>query len=242
MTTTAFVDGSTLTAAAWFNDVDTASYAHLTSPSGTNTVAATGPASMTAYAAGQRFTFIPANTNTGATTLNITPSGSSALGAKNVFNGNAACVGGEIVASVPCTVIYDGTQFQIVNPAVTYGTKATTLTWDGSGGTSGSITLTMQKQGRFVLLKVPAVSATTGTSSTTLTSNTAIDAAFRPTTQQWIAIIGIVNNGAVVGPGGVLVVNTDGTIQIARDGAATAFTDAAAAGTTKMIAVVYSIE
>ena len=114
MTTTAFVDGSTLSAAAWANDTDTLTYNRLTTPAGTNTVTATGPASMTAYAAGQIFTFIPANTNTGATTLNITPSGGSALGAKNIFATNAACVGGEIRQNVPVMVWYDGTQFQII--------------------------------------------------------------------------------------------------------------------------------
>lgn len=114
MTTTAFVDGSTLSAASWANDVDTLTYNRLTSPAGTNTITGTGPASMTAYATGQLFSFIPANTNTGATTLNITPSGSSALGAKNVYANNAACIGGEIRANVPVFVFYDGTQFQIL--------------------------------------------------------------------------------------------------------------------------------
>lgn len=117
MTTTAFIDGSTLSAAAWANDVDTLTYNRLTTPAGTNTITGTGPASMTAYAAGQIFTFIPANTNTGATTLNITPSGASALGAKNVFATNAAMVGGEIRQNVPVMVWYDGTQFQLLASA-----------------------------------------------------------------------------------------------------------------------------
>lgn len=112
MSTTQFTDGVSLTAASWFNDVDTATYSYLTSVSGTNTIAATGPANL-AYAAGQVFRFIPAATNTGATTLNITPSGASALGAKNVFCNGAACTGGELVSGVPAVVIYDGTQFNI---------------------------------------------------------------------------------------------------------------------------------
>lgn len=114
MSSTAFVNGSTLTDADWFNDTDTLTYSRLTSVSGTNTVVGTGPVSMTAYETYQLFTFIPANTNTGATTLNITPSGGSALGAKNIFGNNAALAGGEIRASVPVLVQYDGTQFQII--------------------------------------------------------------------------------------------------------------------------------
>src|SRR6266513_530255 len=115
MTTTAFVDTVTLTAAAWFNDVDTMAYGGLTSVAGTNTVTASGPASMTAYAARQRFVFIPANNNSGATTLNITPSGGSALGAKSIFFNGAALAGNELKAGIPAMVVYDGTQFNLMN-------------------------------------------------------------------------------------------------------------------------------
>jgi hypothetical protein len=65
---------------------------------GTNTITAAVPVrgsvtmAPTAYATGLRYYFVPAATNTGATTLNI-----DSLGAKNVFAGGAACVGGEIV-------------------------------------------------------------------------------------------------------------------------------------------------
>jgi hypothetical protein len=158
VTTTSFVNGSTLSDAAWANDVDTVAYAALTSPSGTNTITATGPASMTAYAARQRFYFIPANTNSGATTINITPSGSTALGAKNIFVNGAACIGGEIRANIPCEIFYDGTQFNLIasgaKPAPTRqvflsGTSATYTTpagvrrivvreKGGGGGSAGS--------------------------------------------------------------------------------------------------------
>lgn len=69
---------------------------------------------MTAYALGQWFTFIPAATNTGAATLNITPSGASALGAKNIYQSGNPLTGGEIIANVPAYVYYDGTQFNII--------------------------------------------------------------------------------------------------------------------------------
>lgn len=81
---------------------------NLSSVAGTNTITATC-ANLTAYATGQVFRFIPANTNTGATTIAI-----SSLTAKNIFWNGAACVGGEIRQSIPVTVIYDGTQFHII--------------------------------------------------------------------------------------------------------------------------------
>lgn len=86
----------------------------LGSVAGTNTItAALTPVALAAYVSGQKFTFVPANTNTGATTINI-----DSLGAKNLFIGGAACVGGEIRQSVPVTVEYDGTQFNILGPYV----------------------------------------------------------------------------------------------------------------------------
>lgn len=114
MATTSFTDLVTLTSAAWFNYVDSAAYAYLTGVSGTNTIAATGPASMTAYAAGQRVFFIPANTNTAAATLNVTPSGGSALGAKNLFNKGVAVRSGELITGIMYEAVYDGTQYQVL--------------------------------------------------------------------------------------------------------------------------------
>ncbi len=114
MATTDFTNLITLTDAVWFDDVDKAAYAYLTGVSGTNTITATGPASLGAYAVGQKFHFLPANTNSGATTINITQSGAAALGAKNVFSSGSACTGGELVAGIPVILIYDGTQFNVI--------------------------------------------------------------------------------------------------------------------------------
>ncbi len=83
----------------------------LTAVAGTNTITATASPSA-AYAVGQSFFFIPANANTGATTINI-----NGLGAKDIFANGAACYGGELVAGIPAEVYYDGTQFNVVNPA-----------------------------------------------------------------------------------------------------------------------------
>jgi hypothetical protein len=71
----------------------------LTSVAGTNTI--TGTATPTpAYTVGQKWTFIPAVTNTGATTLNI-----SSLGAGAVQWNGAALTGGELVAGTAVTVV-----------------------------------------------------------------------------------------------------------------------------------------
>jgi len=87
---------------------------------GTNTITAVASPVITAYASGQRFVFTPANTNSGATTINI-----DGLGAKNVYLRNAACTGGELVQNVPAEILYDGTQFQIVSTGALVTTTTT---------------------------------------------------------------------------------------------------------------------
>jgi hypothetical protein len=115
MATQTYTDGVTLTAAAEFNNFDSAAYSALSGVAGTDTITATGPANYTYSATRPPVWFIPAVTNTGATTINITPSGGAALGAKNVFFNGAACVGGELIAGNVYGVSYDGTQFNIVS-------------------------------------------------------------------------------------------------------------------------------
>src|SRR5712671_5057873 len=108
MSSTVFVNAVTLTAAQWFQDVDNVAYQYLSGVAGTNTITATGPAGLGAYAAGLKFRFIPAATNTAATTINIT--GTAALGARNIFKNGAALSAGDLVIGVPVEIADDGTR------------------------------------------------------------------------------------------------------------------------------------
>jgi len=84
---------------------------YLTSVSGTNTITATASFGMSAYVTGQRFTFIAAGANTGAATLNI-----NSIGAKSITkNGATALTSGDIPSGAAVQVVYDGTQFQLLN-------------------------------------------------------------------------------------------------------------------------------
>lgn len=116
MTSAVLTDQVSKVNTAWGQDVDTAVYNYLTSVSGTNTITATGPAGLAAYAAGLKFRFIPAATNTGATTINIT--GTGALGARNIFSGGVALVGGELTIGIPVEITDDGTRFHLSGPAI----------------------------------------------------------------------------------------------------------------------------
>jgi len=97
---------------------------YLISVSGTNTITA-AVTGLAAYAAGQVFRFVAAGGNTGAVTLNI-----NALGAKAITKqGTTALVSGDIVSGSTVVVVYDGTQFQIVNQVATVASQtAATLT------------------------------------------------------------------------------------------------------------------
>lgn len=83
----------------------------LTSVSGTNAVTATAPVAMAAYVAGQRFSFVAAATNTSAATINI-----NSIGAKAITKfGTTALIAGDIISGMVCQIVYDGTQFQLLN-------------------------------------------------------------------------------------------------------------------------------
>lgn len=84
---------------------------YLTSVAGTNTITAVGAVGMTAYATGQKFTFVSAGANTGAATININSIGAKAL----TKNGATALSAGDIPSGAAVEVVYDGTQFQVVS-------------------------------------------------------------------------------------------------------------------------------
>lgn len=79
--------------------------------SGTDTYTGTMSPALSAYAAGNTFTFVVPNTNTTSCTLNI-----DGLGAKAITrDGSTALVAGDLVANSEVIVVYDGTRFQVLN-------------------------------------------------------------------------------------------------------------------------------
>ncbi len=91
--------------------------------------------------AGRSVSFIAAFANSGPTTLNV-----NGLGAKNVNRmtptGEQPCTGGEIQSSNIVTVLYDGTEFQILTPTAQFGGYGNQTTIAAAGtvdlGTVGS--------------------------------------------------------------------------------------------------------
>ena len=91
-----------------------------------NNYAITITGQTTTYAAGIAFQFKAANTNTGASTLNVNGQGTQSI----VKTDGSALVAGDIVSGAIATVMYDGTNFQLLNDS------------GGAGGTFTNITVT----------------------------------------------------------------------------------------------------
>jgi hypothetical protein len=103
---TAQADGITL------RQAQAQAFSYIASDTGgsANTYAIAPSPAIAAYVAGQQFHFIAANGSTGASTLNV-----SSLGTKNIYVQGSAISGASITTAGITSVIYDGTQFQLMN-------------------------------------------------------------------------------------------------------------------------------
>lgn len=110
---------------AAINNVATFSnYAVDTGTANNYLIAITGQ--TTTYVAGIAFQFRAANTNTGASTLNVNSQGAISI----VKTDGTALVAGDIIANGIVSVMYDGTNFQLLNDA------------GGAAGTFSNVTIT----------------------------------------------------------------------------------------------------
>jgi hypothetical protein len=77
---------------------------------GTDTLTGSMTPVLTAYAAGNQFSFVAVNTNTGAVTINI-----DGVGVKSITkNGTTALVAGDIVSGSIVVIEYDGTRWVVI--------------------------------------------------------------------------------------------------------------------------------
>lgn len=146
--------------------------ATLYTATGTNTITFSTTPTFSSYVSGQRFWIKAAGANTGAVTINV-----NSLGAKNVYKSGATALGaGDIPAANACfCVVYDGTQFQILDPVLalfgagTVSLPALTLNGDTDSGLYqiGANNYGVAMNGAKVLDIATTGLAVTGTTSTT---------------------------------------------------------------------------
>src|SRR6266850_2285176 len=104
----------------------------LSGVAGTNTVTASGNPTITALQAGQISSFVPANSNSGGVTLQIDATTAKSV-LKKSASGLVALTANDLVALCEAVVIYDGTQYQLINPAgLPTGTDGYKLTGQGA--------------------------------------------------------------------------------------------------------------
>jgi len=177
---------------------------------GTDTYVATASPALTAYAAGNLFSLVVPNTNTGASTINI-----DGLGAKAITRtGSTALVAGDMVATEIVIVVYDGTRFQLINAnSFTNLVVSGTETVGGTLGVTGVTTLT----GGLVYGGVTLTNAVTGTGKMVLDTSPTVN---NPTVTNYVE--SVVAIGTVTSSSTLSL--TNGTVQTATLTASTACT------------------
>ena len=171
--------GTVATDAVRLGQLQNFSTGTLITVAGTDTITGTVSPSLTAYTAGQIFSFVVGATNTGAVTLNI-----DGLGAKAVTRtGAIALVAGAMVTGQVALVEYDGTRFQLLDPnaftdllisgALTYGgvTLTNAVTGTGKMVLDTSPTVNNPTVTNYVE-SVVAIGTVTSSSTLSLTSGT----------------------------------------------------------------------
>jgi hypothetical protein len=154
--------GTVATDAVRLGQLQNFSTSTLITVAGTDTITGTVSPSLTAYTAGQIFSFVVGTTNTGAVTLNI-----DGLGAKAVTRtGAIALVAGGMVTGQVALVEYDGTRFQLLDPNAFTDLLVSGLLTATNVTASGLLTVTTYVE------SVVAVGTVTSSSTLSLTSGT----------------------------------------------------------------------
>lgn len=148
--------GTVASDAARLSQVQNSGTTTLISITGTDTITGTVSPTLTAYTAGQVFSFVVAATNTGAVTLNV-----DSIGVKSVTRtGAVALVAGDMVINQVAVVEFDGTRFQLIN-----GNSFSNLNVSGTLAVTGATTV----GGLTVMVNGPAFSAYSASSQSVTT-------------------------------------------------------------------------
>ena len=196
---------------------------------GTTTLTAGGnPVQLTTLTAARTYVLPTANVqdgqpitivNQGDFALTVQASGGATVATLNV--GTIKVIANKATPTVKADWIVDRIRSRT--------TVASTWTFNGSGGTTGSVNMVFEREGNFIRADLVGPIGTSGTSSTFLLSNTAIPAAFR-SASTLSAPAFIRNNGSGTTDFGVVQIISDGTFKLFRNESATAFTNASSCG------------
>jgi len=123
------------TDAVQYGQLQSNSFNNLT-VSGVDVLTANSNPALTAYTAGNAFYFVVGSTNTGAMTINI-----DSLGAKDIRRaGSTALAAGDLVTGQTALIVYNGTNFQLLNGNAFTNLRASGTLTSGSVTYSGALT------------------------------------------------------------------------------------------------------
>jgi hypothetical protein len=190
-------------------------------------------ANFTAYADGIQLTWIPANTNTGASTINV-----NGLGVLNIVHPDGSVLfPGEITANQPVQILLKGGAFELLSAIHLSGVFVPV--WSGYAA-SPSTPASYRRSGNLVALSF-SVLATSTTTSLILTNLPALITPYYANTQK-IPCLGMIDNGAnvttistaqVVGPPPI------GAITFFKDASGTLWTAGGNKGSNGFLTLVY---
>ena len=182
-------------------------------------------ANFTSYVAGTVIYWVPSNTNTGNSTLDV-----NGLGALSIVNPDGSnVIPGAIVANQVTTVAISGGKFVLLsstNPVITNGSFTGTAT--GFSGTAPTTTVYWSRFSNWVFL---AVSSISGTSNATTFSLTGLPSQLTPVTGLGFGnLVSAEDNSAPVSTRIWYFVANTGAINFYNGGSATGWTNTGTKG------------
>lgn len=169
-------------------------------------------ANFSAYADGIIIVWIPANTNTTTSTINV-----NGLGVVNIVNPDgSALFGNQIVANQPAQLLFKGGSFELITPAIS-ALNSFAVTWGGFGTPPAQPNVFYRRTGNLVALTFGATPLT-GVSNATTFSLGGLPAIIRPSiVTQTLSCVGLIDNGANVTTPSVAQVLSGGSINFYKD-------------------------